>query len=95
MVSWQQHNKILSSVKNISNLESHSPFIHRQRAWVEIDLNALAHNVRQIKSILSPRTVLMAVVKADAYGHGAVIVAQTALQNGATWLAVATLAEGI
>ncbi len=95
MVSWQQQSKVLSSVKNITNPESHSPFIDRQRAWVEIDLKALAHNVRQIKSILSPQTALMAVVKADGYGHGAVIVAQTALQHGATWLAVATLAEGI
>ena len=95
MVSWQQHSKISSSVKNLANSESHFPFIERQRAWVEIDLNALAHNVRQIKSILSPQAALMAVVKADGYGHGAVIVAQTALQYGATWLAVATLAEGI
>ncbi len=95
MVSWQQHSKISSSVKNLTNSESHFPFIERQRAWVEIDLNALAHNVRQIKSILSPQAALMAVVKADGYGHGAVIVAQTALQHGATWLAVATLAEGI
>ena len=95
MVSWQQHSKVLSSVKNITHSKSPSPFINRQRAWVEIDLNALAHNVREIKSILSPQTALMAVVKADGYGHGAVIVAQTALQHGATWLAVATLAEGI
>ena len=95
MVSWQQHSKNLSSVQNIANREPHFPFIHCQRAWVEIDLNALAHNVRQIKSILSPQTALMAVVKADGYGHGAVIVAQTALQHGATWLAIATLAEGI
>ncbi len=68
---------------------------HRQRAWIEIDLYNLAHNIQNIKSILSPNTELMAVVKADGYGHGAVKVAQTAVQNGATWLAVATLAEGI
>ena len=95
MVSWQQHRKILSSAKQITHPNPTSPFIHCQRAWVEIDLNALAHNVREIKSILSPKTALMAVVKADGYGHGAVIVAQTAIDNGATWLAVATLAEGI
>lgn len=69
--------------------------ITRQRAWIEIDQSALAHNVRQIKQILSPQTELMAVVKADAYGHGALKVAQTALQSGASWLAVATLGEGI
>jgi alanine racemase len=67
----------------------------RQRAWVEIDLDALRHNVRQLKALLAPRTQLMAVVKADAYGHGAIRVAQTALQEGATWLAIATLGEGI
>ena len=66
-----------------------------QRAWVEINLGALADNVRQIKRLLAPQTELMAVVKADAYGHGGVRVAQTALEAGATWLAIATLAEGI
>ena len=65
------------------------------RAWVEIDLAALAHNVRQLKSLLSPKTALMAVVKADAYGHGAIAVAQTVLQSGASLLGVATVPEGI
>lgn len=69
--------------------------LRRERAWVEIDLDALAHNVRQIKRLLSPQTALMAVVKADAYGHGAVTVARTALQSGASWLGVATIPEGI
>ncbi len=67
----------------------------RQRAWIEIDLAALAHNVRQLKNLLSSTTALMAVVKADAYGHGAIAVAQTVLQAGASWLGVATLPEGI
>src|SRR6478672_6185659 len=66
-----------------------------QRAWVEIDLAALTHNVKQLKKLLSPHTELMAVVKADAYGHGAVAVSQTALQAGASWLGVATIPEGI
>ncbi len=66
-----------------------------QRAWVEIDLAALAHNVRQLRNLLGAKTALMAVVKADAYGHGAVTVAQTALQHGASWLGVATIPEGI
>lgn len=65
------------------------------RAWVEIDLMALRHNVRQIKTLLSDQTALMAVVKADAYGHGAVTVAKTALSAGARWLGVATVPEGI
>lgn len=66
-----------------------------ERAWVNIDLKALANNVRQIKQQLLPKTDLMAVVKADGYGHGAVTVAQTALENGASWLGVATIVEGI
>lgn len=67
----------------------------RQRAWVEIDQQALVHNVQQFKSLLKPHTALMAVVKADAYGHGAVRVSQTVLEAGATALAIATLGEGI
>ncbi|NMG21949.1 alanine racemase [Brasilonema bromeliae] len=66
-----------------------------QRAWVEINLSALSYNVKQLLSILSPQTQLMAVVKADAYGHGAVTVAQTVLDSGASWLGVATVPEGI
>jgi alanine racemase len=66
-----------------------------QRAWVEIDLGALSHNVQQLVQFLSPNTQLMAVVKADAYGHGAVTVAQTAVESGAGWLGVATVPEGI
>lgn len=73
----------------------HLSEIIRQRAWVEIDLGALTHNVKQIQQLLSPKTALMAVVKADAYGHGAVTIAQTVLKAGASRLAVATLGEGI
>lgn len=69
--------------------------MRQERAWVEIDLDALTHNVWQVKRLLAPKTNLMAVVKADAYGHGAVTVAQTVLQAGATWLGVATIPEGI
>lgn len=69
--------------------------MYRGRAWVEIDIGAIAHNVRQLTSILKPATELMSVVKADAYGHGAVTVAKAAIQAGATWLGVATIPEGI
>jgi alanine racemase len=67
----------------------------QQRAWVEIDLAALAHNVRQVKSLLAPNTAIMAVVKADAYGHGAIDIARTVIAEGVEWLAVATVTEGI
>lgn len=67
----------------------------RQRAWVEIDLSAIKHNIKALKSLLAPQTALMAVVKADAYGHGAVTVARTVMEAGANWLGVATVPEGI
>ncbi|MBE9129824.1 MULTISPECIES: alanine racemase [unclassified Coleofasciculus] len=67
----------------------------RQRAWVEINPSALSHNVQQLRQFLNPKTQLMAVVKADAYGHGATVVAQTALEAGAFGLCVATVEEGI
>lgn len=66
-----------------------------QRAWVEINLAALSHNIQELKQILAPQTQLMAVVKADAYGHGAIMVASTVLESGASGLCVATVEEGI
>lgn len=58
--------------------------MHIQRgAWAEINLDAVAHNVQMAKANLKPTTKLCAVVKADAYGHGAVRVAQEAARNGA------------
>jgi alanine racemase len=63
--------------------------------WVEIDLDAIAYNCRQIKKWIGEKTELMAVVKGNAYGHGAVMVSKTALENGATRLAVARVDEGI
>jgi len=65
------------------------------RAWVEIDLSAIKHNVHQLKSLLTSPTELMAIVKADAYGHGAIDVSQVAIASGAAWLGVATIPEGI
>ncbi|MEO1671401.1 MAG: alanine racemase [Cyanobacteria bacterium J06631_2] len=87
MVSWQQEIKLNQNPISLS--------VNRQRAWVEVNLAALAHNIRTLKAWLTPPTKLMAVVKADAYGHGAVTVALTALKHGADSLAIATLAEGV
>lgn len=63
--------------------------------WVEIDKNALAKNTRLIKERIGPNVALMAVVKADAYGHGAVAASITALSNGAELLGVASLNEAL
>ncbi|MEN9216000.1 MAG: alanine racemase, partial [Gloeomargarita sp. HHBFW_bins_162] len=67
----------------------------QERAWVEIDPVALAANTQAICAYLQPHTELLAVIKADAYGHGAVAVADIVLAHGATWLGVATLGEAI
>ena len=62
-------------------------------AWAEIDLAAIASNATILREIAGPDSRLCAVVKADAYGHGAVEVAKAALSGGASMLAVALLAE--
>ena len=61
--------------------------------WLEVDLDAIAHNVRQIKQLVGEDVTLMAVLKADGYGHGAIKVARTALNNGAGYCGVASLNE--
>ncbi len=66
-----------------------------QRAWAEIDLDNIAHNVREIKKHLKPGVRLMGVVKADAYGHGVKETAKTILKNGADCLAVAFIDEAV
>ena len=68
---------------------------NRWLAWAEIDLAAVAHNVRSLKALLGGQCRLMAVVKADGYGHGLGRVAATALANGASALGVAKVEEGI
>ncbi|NBD34342.1 MAG: alanine racemase [Cyanobacteria bacterium] len=78
------------------DIEVFSPSsLNTDRAWVEINEAALYHNVQAIKQLLSPNTRFMAVVKADAYGHGAVKVAKTVIAAGGDAFAVATLQEGI
>jgi alanine racemase len=61
--------------------------------WLEVDLGAIAANTRHLARLAAPAR-LMAVLKADAYGHGAVQVAHTVLRHGASALAVACLSEG-
>jgi len=63
-------------------------------AWADIDLDAVTANAALLAEVAGP-SALCAVVKADAYGHGAVPVARAALAGGATWLAVALVEEGV
>ena len=68
--------------------------IDRRWSWVEVDLNAIRFNTATAKRLAGGRR-LMCVVKADAYGHGAVEVSKAALESGADYLGVATVTEGI
>jgi alanine racemase len=67
----------------------------RLLTYAEIDLDAVAHNIRTIMAYTGPAVEFMAVLKANAYGHGAVQIARAALAHGATRLAVARVDEGI
>jgi alanine racemase len=62
--------------------------------WLEVDLSAIRHNLRQLAALAAPAGVV-AVVKANAYGHGAVPVSRAAVEAGAAWLAVARVDEGL
>ncbi|WP_137993913.1 alanine racemase [Streptomyces vilmorinianum] len=66
-----------------------------RRARAEIDLGALRANVRTLRARVAPHAQVMAVVKADAYGHGAVRCARAALDAGAAWLGTATPHEAL
>ncbi|GGH87631.1 alanine racemase [Pullulanibacillus pueri] len=63
--------------------------------WVEVNLDAIHSNIVNLKQYIPNETHIMAVVKADGYGHGATAVAREALESGATWLGVAFLDEAI
>src|SRR5262245_54845490 len=63
--------------------------------WLEIDTEALACNVRTVRSMIGPDTRLAAVVKADGYGHGMEVAARSFLRGGADLLCVASLDEGL
>lgn len=65
------------------------------RSCVEIDLDALRHNFEEIRKVTSPNAGILAVVKADAYGHGAYETAKTLLECGAAGLCLATIDEAV
>jgi len=66
-----------------------------ERTWTEINLDALASNIRNIKNLLKPETKLLGVVKADAYGHGVSTVCRTMIENGVDRFAVSFINEAI
>ena len=68
--------------------------IHRD-AWVEINLDALANNVSEFRKNISKDIKILGIVKADAYGHGAAMVAPIMLASGIDMLGVASIDEGL
>ena len=68
--------------------------IHRATS-AQVDLEAFQHNLRIIKSIVDPNVATMAIIKADAYGHGAIPCARAALKEGVNYLGVGIIQEGI
>ncbi|OQY00967.1 MAG: alanine racemase [Desulfobacteraceae bacterium 4572_130] len=62
--------------------------------WAQINIDAITHNIIALKKIINPNSKFMAVVKADAYGHGALKVAPKAIETGACFLGVARFSEG-
>ena len=66
-----------------------------RRTWAEIDLDALAHNYETLRRRIGAGVKFLGVVKADAYGHGAVRVAQTLQELGADYLAVSSADEAM
>src|ERR1044071_6798863 len=79
----------MSSFKHEENI------LARRPTWAEIDLNHLASNFKRVKQRVGPVARVMAVVKANAYGHGAVACAQRLVNEGADWFGVALPEEGI
>lgn len=72
------------------------PFVQTRRdAWIEINLANIEHNINEIKKFVKPDTKLLAVIKADAYGHGATMVAPTLLASGVNMFGVASVDEGL
>jgi alanine racemase len=68
--------------------------VHEQRTWIEIDITAFRHNIFALKKFIPPDHKIMQIVKADAYGHGALEIAKTAIECGAHSLGVANADEG-
>lgn len=79
---------------HIKNKRKKEPF-SKGRAWVEVNLSNLKNNLKEINSILQPGCEVMAVVKADAYGHGDIEVATELQRAGVGAFAVASIEEGV
>ena len=75
--------------RNESLTEPSSP------VWIEVDLKAIQHNFRQVRRYVAPHVKVLAVIKANAYGHGLLPVARALVEAGADFLAVASVVEAV
>ena len=78
----------------MKNIRQTNINIHRD-SWVEINIGNLEHNIKEIRKCIPNETKLLGVVKADAYGHGSVMLAPTILASGIDMLGVASIDEGV
>ena len=78
----------------MKNIRQTNINIHRD-SWVEINISNLEHNIKEIKKYVPNGTKLLGVVKADAYGHGSIMLAPTILASGIDMLGVASIDEGV
>jgi len=78
----------------MKNIRQSNINIHKD-AWVEINLENLAHNIREIRKIIPKEKKFLGIVKADAYGHGAQMIAKTMLASGVDWFGVSSIDEGL
>lgn len=73
-----------------------TPIVQTRRdAWTEINLKCIEHNLKELRTVIDSSTEIMAVVKADAYGHGASMIAKTLVASGVSKFGVASVDEGI
>ena len=85
----------MRGVKYMIDANSTTENFTRRALWAQIDLDAAAHNMRVIRKHVGPDVRIAAVVKANAYGHGAVELARVFAENGADCFAVSSLDEGV
>ena len=71
------------------------PMITNRPVWAEIDLEAIKHNVKEIRKIVGEKRIIMPIVKANGYGHGDIAMSKACLESGAERVAVATLGEAM
>ena len=69
--------------------------ILQKRTWAQIDLDAAAHNFKEIRRYVGNQSMVCCVIKADAYGHGAVRMAEEYEALGADWLALSNIEEAL